>query len=166
MFCLLELSLIFSWCSYDHDQTWCTRKVTSSFSVSSQRLPRHHRIESLQSLGKPPHAPSWPHIASYQSHTAPQPASSDPAGLLSFCHVSCWSGYTKSPSSKREVSHGQYLLHTCLLIRSETQFYDLPYCLLIQASTANRANSPNWFSSKSSLYIQHPENRKILLPQI
>lgn len=60
---------------------------------------------------------------------------------------------------EREVSHGQYLLHTCLLIQPETWFYDLPYCLLIQAPTASRANFPNQISSKCPLYIQHPENK-------
>lgn len=132
----------------------------------SQRLPRHHKIQSLQSLGKPPHAPSWPHNPSYLSHRAPQLALSYPAGLLSFHHVSRPSGSRKSPSGKREGSHGQYLLHTYFLIQSQTQFYYLPYCLLIQRATASQANSPKQTSSKYLLYIQHSENRKLLLLHI
>ena len=166
MFRLLELSLIFSWCSYNHDQIWRTRKVTGSFPVSSQRLPRHHKLQSLQILGKAPHAPSWPRNPGYQSHTTLQPALSYPARLWSFHHVSCLSGSTKLPSSKREASRGQYLLHTHLLIQSERQFYYLPCCLLTQTVTANQVNCPNQISSKCSFHIQHPDNRKFLLLHI
>lgn len=57
--------------------------------------------------------------------------------------MSYLSGCTKSPSREKQGSHGQYLLHTCLLIQSETQFYYLLCYLLIQAAGANGANSAN-----------------------
>lgn len=104
------------------------RKVTGSFPVYSKRLPRHHKIQNLQCLGKPPRAPSWPRIPSYQPHTAPHPASSYPAALLPFPHALLQWIHKVTFQQDTRVTWMATFAHVYLLILSETQFYDFSYC--------------------------------------
>lgn len=158
MFCLLDLSFVFL------AHTTMTRHGAQGRSPAPLQYPLKGcpdttRYKAPRAQANHHMLPSWPRIPSYPSHTAPQPASSSSEGLWLFQHV--WLKWIHKVAfwQEREGSHGQYLLHTCLLIQSETRFYDLPHCLLTEAPTASQANSPNQISSTCSLCIQHPENK-------
>lgn len=103
-------------------------------------------------------------IHNYQPHAALPPVFSYPAGLLSFHHISCINGCTKSPSSKTEGLHGQYLLHTFTQsICNTISWFPLLQC---SSRTANQAISPKQIPSIRSLDIQYREKRKFLLLHI